>query len=138
MLEMSQPLPFFQEPCMSSKRILGAILLISTWPSMGASLHDYDDDTMLPDTLPCLEMLLPCQECLNHENPSQTCCKAVETILAASPNCFCTLFNNPEVVENLHTTREEALRLPNKCSYKDDLTSWCNKLTHVTSDRWQV
>ncbi|XP_008802447.1 non-specific lipid transfer protein GPI-anchored 30-like [Phoenix dactylifera] len=116
---------------MSSRVIVGAILLISAWGSMGVSLEDGDEAVLPGDTLPCLERLLPCQEYLNHEKPPQICCKVVGTVLAAVPRCFCTLFNNPEVVENLHTTREEALKLPDKCSYNNNLTSWCNNLTYV-------
>ncbi|KAK4487274.1 hypothetical protein RD792_006119 [Penstemon davidsonii] len=97
-------------------------LLICSLAFVGFSQGDGNNG---PNSMPCVEKLLPCQAYLKGSaSPPRSCCVPLKEIVANDSECLCAVFNNPVIMKSLNVTQEDALNLAKSCGANAD-TSIC-------------
>ncbi|KAF7813511.1 lipid transfer-like protein VAS [Senna tora] len=111
--------------------ILSLFLIFSSYFHLGLS------ETTLPqlslnlagDNMQCIQKLLPCQPYLKpllSGTPPATCCQPLMDMIAKDADCLCNVFNNPQMLQSMNVTKDEALELPKACGADVDVSK-CNK-----------
>ncbi|KAL3818602.1 hypothetical protein ACJIZ3_004507 [Penstemon smallii] len=79
-----------------------------------------------PNSMPCVEKLLPCQPYLKGSTSAlpPSCCVPLKEIVVNDSECLCAVFNNPVIMKSLNVTQEDALNLAKSCGANAD-TSIC-------------
>lgn len=76
-----------------------------------------------PDTVPCLQKLMPCQPFLHSPSPPATCCVPLKQMIASDADCLCTVFNNADLLKSMNLTQSQAMDLPKNCGAQAHLVS---------------
>ena len=75
----------------------------------------------------CMQKLLPCQHYLkNSSDPSLTCCSPLKEMIANGTQCLCKSLNDPEFLQSVNVTRDDAFKLTKACGL-DAKISICHK-----------
>ncbi|XVF09433.1 hypothetical protein REPUB_Repub07fG0092300 [Reevesia pubescens] len=75
-----------------------------------------------PDTMPCMQKLMPCQPFMDSPSPPATCCAPLKDLITQESQCLCKVFNNPELLKTVNITMDEALAVPKACGIEVDIS----------------
>lgn len=83
-----------------------------------------DEATKIPQ---CMQKILPCQPFFKlPEIPSSICCLPLKEMLVGDLQCFCSFFNDSEMLKVLNATQSQVLNLPKACGADDADISACD------------
>ncbi|KAJ8648467.1 hypothetical protein MRB53_001490 [Persea americana] len=106
---------------MDSKVLVSAILFVSCF-YVGFSQQEPSGIAELE--FDCMESFMPCQSYLQPSSspPPSSCCTPMKKMVETNKKCFCAVFDNVPLLKTLNVTQEDALKLPEACEAKADLT----------------
>ncbi|WOL09239.1 hypothetical protein Cni_G17992 [Canna indica] len=85
----------------------------------------------ISDILPCLEMLIPCQNQVESGVLTPVCCNPLKDIIKHNHKCACAMFFNKDLLQNFNLSHEQVINMTVKCNARVSV-HYCDE--YVTMD----
>lgn len=85
-----------------------------------SSLSNQGSVESLQEGMQCVKKLVPCKSFLNNVSSvaPEMCCSSLKGLVSDDFECLCRFYNEPEILQNLNITRNDARQLPKACNVR--------------------